>query len=140
MTTPSTLKKFALAAVLTLGGFASGASAMTLHNCTHDPLMVSLMNNAGSFSQPTTIAANGTSQIHATRSLGPYRIVLPQLGEGAHFSGRDGDGTFSLIRTGGGNIGIRDGNACAQAGGGGNAGGGGEICYEVTGGRVCYRP
>ncbi|MBY4894493.1 hypothetical protein KUL25_17180 [Rhodobacteraceae bacterium N5(2021)] len=66
--------------------------------------------------------------------------MLPRLGCGAHFSGRDGDGTFSLIRTGGGNIGIRNGNTCPQAGGGNTGGGGGEICYEADKGRICYRP
>ena len=90
-----------------------------------------------------TIGASHLRQIHATRSLGPFRIVLPRLGEGAHFSGRDGDGTYSLIRTGGGNIGLRDGNTCPQPApgyndGGGN-GGGTELCYNVSGGQICVR-
>ena len=140
MTTPSTFTKLALAAVFSIGAFASGASAMSLHNCTSDPLLVMLEDSNGSFSQGHTVQARGTSHIHATRSLGPFRIVLPQLGEGAHFSGRDGDGTFSLIRTGGGNIGIRNGNTCQQAGGGNTGGGGGgELCYRVNGAEICIR-
>lgn len=61
MNTSLTPKKIALSAALTLGAFASGASAMTVHNYTSDPQLVSLMDNNGNVSQPVTISAAGVS-------------------------------------------------------------------------------
>lgn len=146
MTTTLNIKNIAIAAVLslgTIGSFASGAQAMTLHNCTGWTLPVDLQDNTGSVRRAGTIAPQNSQTIHATNSYGPYRIILPTLGAGAHFSNRSGDGTFSLIQTSGGNIGIRNGNVCPQApvaptNSGGNAG---QVCFKNDFGfEVCLRP
>jgi len=146
MTNVLNIKTIFAAAALSIGAIvtsASGAQAMTLHNCTDWNLPVQLQDKNGDTSRRGYLAPLGSQQIHATSSYGPYRIILPTLGPGAHFSGRNGDGTFSLIKTGGGNIGIRNGNACQQPvvqsqNTGAN---GSELCFRNDFGlEVCLRP
>lgn len=145
MTYAMNIKTIAIAAALSLSAIVTaptGAQAMTLHNCTDWSLPVQLEDRTGDTSRRAYLEPFGTQRIHATSSFGPYRIILPTLGAGAHFSGRSGDGTFSLIQTGGGNIGIRNGHACPQPvappppSGGGN----GELCFtNANGFEVCLR-
>ena len=150
MTYAITFKKFAVAAALTIGaiGISSQAQAMTLHNCTDDPLRVTLQDKNGNVGPKHSLASYGSRQIHATNGYGPYRIILPDLGPGAHFSGRHGDGTFSLVRTSGGNIGLRNGKVCQEPVvqpvsnvGTGSGGNGAQVCFKNNFGlEVCIRP
>lgn len=91
---------------------APSAEAMVLHNCTDEPISVILEGKPAGPKPSATIEAHSKQAIHSTKAFGPYRIVLPALGQGGWFSNRKWDGVYSLKRSSGGNIGIRNGNAC----------------------------
>jgi len=94
-----------------------------------------------------TVAAQSHQPISSPTSQGKYRIYV-NSGAGNYFSGRDGDGTYSIKHNAAGNYTINTGNACPAPkpeprprpipidGGGIGGGTGGMLCatnrYGVT--------
>lgn len=113
----NTMLSTALAASAFVGAIAlaPSAEAMILHNCTDAPIRVVLQGKPNGPKPSATIQAHSKRAIHSTKAFGPYRIVVPILGPGGWFSNRKWDGTYSLKRSSGGNIGLRNGNACPPA-------------------------
>ena len=95
---------------------SSASQAMVIHNCTDQGFNIRLDGKQGGPKPRAYVDAQSSKAIHSTKQFGPYRIVLPALGEGGWFSGRKWNGTYSLVRSGGGNIGLKNGNACAEFG------------------------
>lgn len=94
---------------------APNAEAMVLYNCTDESIRVVLEGKPSGPKPASTIPAHSKRAIHSTKAFGPYRIVVPVLGPGGWFSNRKWDGIYSLVRSSGGNIGLRNGNACPRA-------------------------
>lgn len=113
--TGTKLKAWALAgtlAAVAIASFNTSAQAMVLHNCTGQGYAVVLEGKNGGPKPSAYVNAQTRKSVHATKRFGPYRIVLPALGEGGWFSGRSATGVYSFVETQGGNVSLRNGNAC----------------------------
>ena len=149
-----TVKTTAFTSALFVGAMLVGsaasitpAKAMVVHNCTQSAMRIVLEPSNGGDKTFARVEAQSGQPISSPTSNGKYRIYV-NTGAGNYFSGRSGNGTYSISHNASGNYVIQTGNKCPAPkpepmprpipidGGGVGGGTGGMLCatnkYGVT--------